>query len=273
MGAAERIKQADLVATIDPIMAEKGVPSWLWKSIAAKESGFNPGALAVTDSEYSKGIFQINVKAHPQYIDTDLADPVTNATIARDVFIAPAWEYAQTVTSDPVRQALIVYSGLKNPERLETGAAAEYIPGGAGIRPKWTTATRDAFLGYVTEYRGAETVKTGQSTGLADQTVSLPDGSKITVSAPTYGGSLTPPVAPTTGGGAIGFTEEGMQQLEDAGLIGGLSAAQSWARVGLMVAVVLVIVVAGFLLIGGSPQKIALNMVTKGVSKQLTEGE
>jgi hypothetical protein len=273
MGAADRIKQADIVSTIDPIMAEKGIPSWLWKSIAAKESGFNPGAMAVTDSEYSKGVFQINVKAHPEYIETDLTDPVVNATIARDVFIAPAYEYAKTITSDPVRQALIVYSGLKNPDRLETGAKAEYIPGGAGIRPKWTTATRDAFLGYVNEYRGAETVKTGSATGFADTTVTLPDGSNITVSTPTYGGSLTPPVAGTTGGGGIGFTDEGIKQLEDAGLIGGLSTAQGWARVGLMIAVVLVIIVAGFLLIGGSPQQIALNLATKGFAKNMTEGE
>lgn len=273
MGAADRIKQAGIVATIDPIMAAKGVPSWLWKSIAAKESGFNPGALAVTDSEYSKGIFQINVKAHPQYIETDLADPVTNATIARDVFIAPAYEYAQTVTSDPVRQALIVYSGLTNPDRLETGETAKYIPGGSGIRPKWTKETRDAFLGYVEQYRGEPAAEPGKATGATDATVTLPDGSKFTVTTPTYSGALTPPIAGTTGGGGISFTEEGMEQIREAGLIGGLTPAQSWVRVGLMVAVVLIIVVAGFLLIGGSPQKIAVNMLTKGVSKQLTEGE
>src|SRR5659263_47460 len=146
-GASQRLNNAAVIKKITPVFEAKGIPSWLWMPIAARESGFNPGSTANNSSELSKGLFQINVKAHPQYAATDLYDPVTNATIARDVFIGPAYEIAKTITSDPRKQALIVYSGLKNPESLDTGAKPVYIKDG-GIRPKWTTETRDAFLGY-----------------------------------------------------------------------------------------------------------------------------
>lgn len=139
---------ADLFDKIKPIFDSFGVPEYIWKPAARKESGLNPYALNDNGKELSKGIFQINVMAHPQYAAYDLYDAETNAEIAARDFIAPAYNYARTITTDPELQALIVYSGLKNPYNPKEG----YIPNGAGIRPKWTKSTMDTFLNYYKQY-------------------------------------------------------------------------------------------------------------------------
>ena len=134
---------ASVYDEIKRVMDSYGIPESIWLPIAKNESGLNPAALAVSSKESSKGIFQINTLAHPEYADVDLYNPATNAMIAARDFIGPAYSYAQGVTDDPRQQALIVYSGLKDPQ---AGPSGGYIPGGAGIRPKWTTATMDRFL-------------------------------------------------------------------------------------------------------------------------------
>jgi hypothetical protein len=236
-GAANRLSSAAVIKKIGPVFAEKGVPAWLWLPIAARESGFNSTATANTSSELSKGIFQINLKAHPEYTATDLYDPVTNATIARDVFIKPAYDIAKTLTNDPRKQALIVYSGLKNPESLDTGENPVYILDG-GIRPKWTRETRDAFLKYYDQYSGTPV------------TISIPSsplGSGIQpLLAPVEGQGAFTAQGGTGGAGAIGMTAEGVQ-----GVTEGLSGSQKWAKVGITGGIVLVMLVAGFMMIGG----------------------
>jgi len=244
-GAADRLNSSAVIKKIGPVFAEKGVPAWLWLPIAARESGFNPTATANTSSELSKGIFQINLKAHPQYSATDLYDPVTNATIARDVFIKPAYDIAQTITKDPRKQALIVYSGLRNPESLDTGEKPVYIKDG-GIRPKWTRETRDAFLKYYDQYSpasGGTISDDGYTLTLGPDDPSTP--------------RLVPPVAPVVGqgeytavggpggSGAIGMTAEGV-----AAVTSGLSGSQKWARIGIIAGIVLVMLIAAFLMIG-----------------------
>ncbi|HCT30783.1 MAG TPA: hypothetical protein DIW31_08615 [Bacteroidales bacterium] len=134
--------ESNIKSTVKNVFDRYGVPESIWLPIMKTESGGNPFSSALTSKEFSKGLFQINVKAHPQYANTNLYDPLTNAEIAAKVFIAPAYEYAKTVTDDVEQQALIVYSGLKNPSNPEQG----YVPAG-GIRPKWTDSTRDRFLG------------------------------------------------------------------------------------------------------------------------------
>lgn len=134
--------------TVRQVMNKYGIPDYIWYPIARAESGFNPFAIN-PDGELSKGIFQINVKAHPEYADMDLYDPEVNADLAARRFIAPAYEYAKQQTSDPLQQALIVYSGLKDPQ---TGPKGGYIPGNAGIRPRWSSELMDRFTGYFNEY-------------------------------------------------------------------------------------------------------------------------
>ena len=246
-GASTRLANAATIKKIAPVFEAKGVPAWLWMPIAARESGFNTGATANTSSEYSKGLFQINVKAHPQYINTDLYDPVVNATIARDVFIAPAYEIAKSITSDPKKQALIVYSGLKNPESLDTGEKAVYIKDG-GIRPKWTTETRDAFLKYYDQYAGVQIPNVGDSGG---GVALAPVEGQGAFSMGTAGGS--------GGSGAISMTPEGMEAIAAMP-----SAAQKWGKVGIILLIIVVMAVAVFIMIGKNPVMAIVQKVGQG---------
>lgn len=255
-GASTRLANSATIKKIAPVFDAKGIPAWLWMPIAARESGFNTGATANTSSEYSKGLFQINVKAHPQYATTDLYDPVTNATIARDVFIEPAYKIAQTITSDPRQQALIVYSGLKNPESLETGAKKIYIADG-GIRPKWTTETRDAFLKYYDQYAPVTSLSMKSSDpSIASASVPLaPVEGQGAFSMGTSGGS--------GGAGGISMTPEGME-----GIAAMPSTAQKWGKVGIIVLIIVVMAVSVFMMIGKNPIMAIVQKVGKGGESQ-----
>lgn len=130
----------DVKTQIKSVMDKYGIPEKIWLPIAVAESSLNKDSTAITPTEFSKGIFQINVKAHPQYSYYDLYDPTVNAEIAAKDFILPAYNYAKSVTSDEKKQALIIYSGLKDPDNIKAG----YIPEG-GIRPLWTPSKKEWF--------------------------------------------------------------------------------------------------------------------------------
>jgi len=51
-------------------------------AIAMAESGGVPNALANTPREYSVGLWQINLRAHPQWTREEMADPEQNARAA-----------------------------------------------------------------------------------------------------------------------------------------------------------------------------------------------
>lgn len=51
-------------------------------AIAMAESGGAPNALANTPREYSVGLWQINLRAHPQWTREEMADPEQNARAA-----------------------------------------------------------------------------------------------------------------------------------------------------------------------------------------------
>lgn len=90
------------------------IPRYVWEPIARQESGLNPSALAVTPSEYSVGLFQINLAAHPELARYDLTNPIVNAQIARTQFIGPAWSQAKATFTDPGAQAAYVWRyGIK----------------------------------------------------------------------------------------------------------------------------------------------------------------
>jgi len=54
--------------------------------ISECESGFDTNAHALTDREDSRGLMQINVYAHPQWISRDLFDPYINGETAYQLY-------------------------------------------------------------------------------------------------------------------------------------------------------------------------------------------
>lgn len=112
---------ASIYETVKKIADSWGVPEYIWAPIMDSESSGNPGSNANTAKEDSRGLFQINVKAHPQWETTNLYDPEINAKLAFQYFIAPAYEEIKNSTSltDPEKTAYV----WKN-----------------GIKPKWTAA-------------------------------------------------------------------------------------------------------------------------------------
>jgi len=102
---------------VEKVFEKYGIPKHVWYPIMIAESGGNPKARNVTPKEESVGLFQINLKAHPEYRHLDLTDPVINAEIAARDFIAPKWKVAKAIP-DPGSQAIYVWRW--------------------GIRPNWT---------------------------------------------------------------------------------------------------------------------------------------
>jgi len=60
-------------------------------AVAMAESGGNPNAHHVTSREDSRGLWQINVRAHPEFTSANLYDPATNAQAARTVLTKQGW--------------------------------------------------------------------------------------------------------------------------------------------------------------------------------------
>jgi len=104
--------------TVKKIMDEYGVPASIWYPIMQMESGGNPESHN-PNGEDSRGLFQINLYAHPQWSHLNLYDPEVNARIAAENFLLPAYKQAQA-------------KGLTN-----TVDQAEYV-WRYGIRPFWT---------------------------------------------------------------------------------------------------------------------------------------
>jgi hypothetical protein len=101
-----------------------GVPDYIWYPIMMEESGGNSGSNANNAKEDSRGLFQINVKAHPQWANVDLYDTKTNATYAATYFILPAYKAA-------------VKKGITDP-----AAQAEYV-WRYGIKPNWALVVKN----------------------------------------------------------------------------------------------------------------------------------
>jgi hypothetical protein len=81
-GAGPKLTKADLVS----LAKAAGFPDPnLAAAIAMAESGGDPRAVNSTAAEYSVGLWQINLKAHPLYNENDLKDPARNAEAARDI--------------------------------------------------------------------------------------------------------------------------------------------------------------------------------------------
>ena len=60
-------------------------------AVALAESGGNPTAHHLTSREDSRGLWQINVRAHPEFANSNLYDPATNARAAKAVLNKQGW--------------------------------------------------------------------------------------------------------------------------------------------------------------------------------------
>jgi len=115
----------DVLSKVRKVAESFGIPEWIWRPIMDLESGGNPKARAVTQYEDSRGLFQINVLANPQYATSNLYDPEVNARIAFQDFINPAW------------------LKVKQDTNLSESDKAAYV-WKEGIRPQWTDEKNQA---------------------------------------------------------------------------------------------------------------------------------
>lgn len=108
------------------VFEEFGIPEYIWKPIARRESGLNPLARGLGlpgRPEDSRGLFQINTRAHPEMLRHDLFDPVVNARLAAEGWILPQWRRTLALgITDPEDQAERVWR--------------------FGIRPNWEHVVR-----------------------------------------------------------------------------------------------------------------------------------
>lgn len=121
---------------VKKVFDERNIPEYVWLPIMQSESGGNPAAHASTSREDSRGLFQINIKAHPQWKDVDLFDPVTNAEIAAENFILPAYFDATK-------------NGLTNEGDI-TAYVWRY-----GIRPAWNSEKETSIKQKVSDFLAA----------------------------------------------------------------------------------------------------------------------
>lgn len=123
-----------MLESLKQVFASYGVPDYVWYPIMQKESGGNPNAHS-PGNEDSRGLFQINLGAHPEYKSLNLYDPVVNATVAARDFIAPA--YAQAIDKGLTNQQDITAYVWKN-----------------GIRPYWTEEKNQGIRKATADYLG-----------------------------------------------------------------------------------------------------------------------
>lgn len=70
-------------------------------NICIRESGGEPTARAVSDVEDSRGLFQINVLAHPELASYDLYNPWINASLAFRLWREQGWAPWSTASDSP----------------------------------------------------------------------------------------------------------------------------------------------------------------------------
>lgn len=125
-----------------------GIPTPILYSIVMTESGGNPNAQTVTPYEDSRGLFQVNVKAHMDANSTQLFNPEYNIN-----YQVPN---LKTTYDQGVSKGL---SGV---------ALAQYVEQ-YGQRPLWTPTVASSISKYYTEYTGGKmdtsTPGTTSSTG------------------------------------------------------------------------------------------------------------
>lgn len=91
--------------------------------------------------EFSEGLFQINVLAHPSYASEDLANPLTNAEAAEQIWAADGWSPWSTYTQGTYENYLgAATQGAQAPAQVSAAQAAA-LEGAGGGTPTSTSAT------------------------------------------------------------------------------------------------------------------------------------
>jgi hypothetical protein len=151
---------------VKKIMNDKGIPDWVWVPIMMSESGGNINSQALTSKEDSRGLFQINLKAHPQWKGQNLYDPVVNATLAADNFLSPALYQAGN-------------QGLTNPQDITAYVWKN------GIRPAWTADKNTAIRNKVATFLSGGAAALGLKSGSSGAQPGATTGAQDTVKAVT----------------------------------------------------------------------------------------
>lgn len=121
---------------------EIGLPKEVWYPIAMLESGGDPSARAVSDTEDSRGIFQVNILAHPDANSVALYDPEYNAR-----YQMPELKriYDQGVDLGVVGSDLPVY-------------VEKY-----GQRPAWSDSIDQSIRNFYDEFTGGSSTSSGST--------------------------------------------------------------------------------------------------------------
>lgn len=116
-------------------------------AVALAESGGNASARNLSSREDSRGLWQINVRAHPEFANSNLFDPATNARAARTVLRKQGWRAWSVFTNGK----FLLYMPT-------AGAAVNSLPGGLDTGDPITDRASGAIEGTI---GGA--IDTGQS--------------------------------------------------------------------------------------------------------------
>ena len=100
--------------------------------VALFESGGRPTARLKTSREDSRGLWQINLKAHPTYAHADLYDPVTNVRAAIAISGNGA-NWSPWSTAGRARAALKIRGPVTVPDVSRPGGGGGGIPGAGAV--------------------------------------------------------------------------------------------------------------------------------------------
>lgn len=202
---------------------KSGIPFEILYAIVMTESGGNTGSNAINSEEDSRGLFQINVLAHPDANSSQLFNPVYNTDYALKL-LTPVYNKG-------------VSKGLKGED------LALYVEKN-GERPKWTTSVENNIR---KNYRDISNIS--YKVNPKDGTIEWGNLQKIDGETPT--------VNKTTDGSAITLTD-GTYKYDSMGLIDRIFYTLKVGAIDFLLVVILV--VALLLIFGGSPQKVATNI-------------
>ena len=138
--------KAEILKMLDTASQKSGIPLAVLYSIVMNESGGDPTSRAITDKEDSRGLFQVNVMAHPDANASQLFNPQYNID-----YMLPE---LTRVYKDAVSKGL---SGL---------SVALYVEKN-GERPQWTANVIKNVTKHYTDFVGGNPNSEDSSGGTA----------------------------------------------------------------------------------------------------------